>query len=316
MSYGLGALYAPPVRINGEVHRGVFTSNGPGLQQQLNRDHWVVLHCDHGAFPPPGDRPDVDIFQIDKYFNTDAEKKGLRHVNVIFRDFTDETIYKPLGIEKQYDVIYNACWYAVKRHNLVLDALMFAKRAGREISCMFFGYHWRGAGVGTEPRIEERTKRILSQFKIKGVVAPTNWDGVENNYRFNLCRVCLLCSTTEAGPRVLPEACLAGIPYISTNDTVGGSTAYVNEMNGKLCDPTPRSIAETVWEALDTINIFTPREWALQHMCKSVSERILANALTQLESDKGWKINKNLNCGSGIASDWAQQVISADRSVA
>jgi hypothetical protein len=316
VSYGLGALYSPPIRVNGEVLRGVFTSNGPGLQQVINRDNWVVLHCDHGAFPPPADRPDVDLFQIDKYFNEDAQRKGLRFVNVIFRDFTDENIYKPIEIEKTFDVIYNACWYSVKRHNLVLDALMHAKQAGRPISCLFYGYHWQGAGVGTERRIEERTKRVISQFKLDAKVVSTNWDGYENNKRFNTCRVCLLCSTTEAGPRVLPEACLANLPYISTNDTVGGSVAYINERNGRLCSPTPQSIAEAVWDVLDRIDSFKPREWALENMCKQVSEVKLAEALTQLEHDKGWKINKNLGwCGSGIASNWAHQVIEADKAI-
>jgi hypothetical protein len=89
----------------------------------------------------------------------------------------------------------------------------------------------------------------------------------------------------------MSEAMLAGLPYITTRDTFGGSPAFVNDQNGRLSEPTARSIAESIWYVLDHQDSYRPRAWALENMCLAVGLRRIREALDLLAERKGWLIN-------------------------
>jgi len=310
-------MYSPPRVRDGRVWRGVLTCNHREIVDRVVRDHWVVLHCDHWATVPPA-RDYVDLWQIDASW--ERVLKGSRpYVLAIFRDFTDPTQFFPTATEKQYDVLFNACWAPVKRHGLFLDALDFAKRRGRPISALFCGYHWKSPNSpGTDVRFEHLTANRIAAGKLPARIVSTCWDPAEMNRRYNLCRCALLCSLSEAGPRVLAEAALADIPYITTRDTRGGSPQHVarSNRNGLTCAATPQGLAEAVWAVIDRRTEFHPREWALGNMCRPVAESRLRAALQRLALQRNWRINlEEISGTSGTPTTWADPIIHHDQRV-
>lgn len=75
-------------------------------------------------------------------------------------------------------------------------------------------------------------------------------------------------------------------PYLAAADVDGGPSAYltVENRNGVLFQPSPRSIAECIWRTLDTLKDFKPREKALRNMCRAVAVMRLKDALKNLEN--------------------------------
>ena len=151
---GLGMLYSSPVVRDGVLRRGVVSAEDPvSLTSCIDARRWVVLHCQHGANPPKLN-PVTDLYQCDPFF--DYVLGDLPRVHAICRDFADQDVYRPVGIEKQYDVVFNACWADVKRPTLFAEALRYAKRAGRPISCLWYGYHWQSSsGASTSRSLED-----------------------------------------------------------------------------------------------------------------------------------------------------------------
>jgi glycosyltransferase involved in cell wall biosynthesis len=277
-------LYAPPAVRDGVLYRGVAATDDPAaLLAEIVREKWVLLYLAHGAHPP-WPHPEVDLYHTDPSFRDRAPGP---QVYVMPRDFTDPTAFRPLGVVKQYDVVFNACWRHLKRPELLIEALSYARDRGRPISCLWFGYHWHPEGRELEPRVvaEVEARRLPVAFE------PTNFNREVVNLRYNQARAAVLCSTTEAGPRVMSEAMLAGLPYITTRDTFGGSPRFVDDRNGRQCDPSAESLAGAIWHVLDHLESYQPRDWALRNMCLPVALGRIARALERLAEQKGWRIN-------------------------
>jgi glycosyltransferase involved in cell wall biosynthesis len=277
-------LYAPPVVRDGHLYRGIVATDRPRLLlPQIARDRWFLLFLSHGACVP-WPHPEIDLYQTDPCYRDDG---GKPQVYVTARDFTDPGQFRPLGLEKIHDVVFNSAWRYLKRPGLLLDALTWARDRGRPISCLWFGYHWHPEGIELERtvRAEVETRGLLVTFE------PSTWDRQEVNRRFNLARVAVLCSESEAGPRVMSEAMLAGLPYVTTADTAGGSPALVNDRNGRVCDPAPEALARAIWHVLDHADSYRPRDWALEDLCLPVALRRLREAIECVAESKGWLVN-------------------------
>jgi len=302
-------MYAPPVRKNGRLYKGVLSCDSPELLKYLHRELWIVLHLDHYARPPP-DLPYVDMYQIDPFFVS-----GIAHRPYVYatnRDFVDPFYYEPLDIEKKYDIIFNSSWTALKRHDFFLEGLVNAKQRGRPLSALMMGYHYPGY---TSPDLEKSVRESIDRHGLDVEIMDTEWDGAKVNIRYNLCRCAVHTSSTEAGPKILPEAALAGLPYLTTSDTYGGSPRYVNleNANGLTFDPTPAAMAEAVWWALDNPYRFAPRKWALANMCKPVGDERLRAALTRLGKSLGCDIN--IEAAEGTTSMVHGDVFEAEAAV-
>jgi glycosyltransferase involved in cell wall biosynthesis len=280
-------LYAPPTVRDGRLYRGVVATDHPdALLSEAVREKWVILFLTHGAMPPPY-HPEVDLYQTDPGFRDRAPHP---QVYVTARDFSDPARFRPIGISKEFDVVYNACWVRVKRPEMMIAALRYAVDRGRPISCLWFGYHWHPEGAEIESKIVASAR----EQRLPVVFEPTNFDPQVVNLRYNRARVAVLCSGTEAGPRVMSEAMLAGLPYVTTRDTFGGSPEFINDQNGRLSDPTAESLAESIWHALDHPDSYRPRAWALENMCLTAGLRRIGQALDRLAERKGWLINREL----------------------
>jgi glycosyltransferase involved in cell wall biosynthesis len=311
MSIGNGILFSKPAIIDGELHRGVVSiENELATLPRIKRDVWVILHCQHGA-APPSTHPEVDLCQVDQFFSQWCRTKP--YVLAIPRDFVDPDDYRPLpDIDKQYDIVVNATWLPVKRHELLLKALKHAMDAGRPITCLCYGYHWHPSG----PAIEQQVKTGARRLRLPITFLDTDWDPAENNRRYNKCRVAFLCSKSEAGPRVMSEAMLAGLPYVTTVDTYGGSVAYIGAQNGELAPPTPDGIAKTLWRTLDRMTTYAPREWALANMSRPVANARLTEALRRLAVARQWKIHiPEFTYKGDLAPEWLERVEAAQEEI-
>lgn len=313
MIRGLGTFYAPPAVRDGVLYRGVVNAEHPlSLASCIDAGKWVIMH---GWFcaGPPALNPVTNLYQCDPVYYPALGDRPRVHATC--RDFVDENVYRPLDVEKQYDVIFNACWSGIKRPALFADAVEYAARAGRPISCVWYGYHWQspsGDG-GTSRALEDHVRQRVQDLPV--TFLHTEWNAAENNRRFNSARVAVLTSSAEGGPKVMAEAMLAGLPYLAAADVTGGSAAYLDAQNGNggVFQPSPRAIAERIWQTLDTLDEFRPREWALAHMCRAVGVRRVQAALRTLEDTLGWRINwQDVDCDGAVSEDWWKPVIAAD----
>lgn len=89
---------------------------------------------------PPSLNPVTNLYQCDPFFDGTLGERP--KVYAICQDFANQDVYRPLDGDKRYDVVFNACWSSVKRPMLFADALKYAKRAGRSISWLWYGYHF------------------------------------------------------------------------------------------------------------------------------------------------------------------------------
>ena len=288
-------VFSPPRIRDGVLHRGVVaTDDEETIPTQLRRDLWTVAVLLHGATIPVWHR-EVDLYMTSATF---AEKCPQPQVHLTARNFVDEATYYPLGIPKQVDVIFNVTWVPCKRHELMIDALTWSKQRGRPISCLWFGYHWCS---GWEQR-EADLRSEVQRRKLNVTFAEVDFNAAEINRRYNVCRSALICSSREAGPRVMTEAMLADIPYIATSDTYGGSPELVTSDCGIVCEPTGQGIASAIWRACDERSSFAPRAWAQEYLCTRASLPILRQSLVRVERERGWRINLDELCFPGI--DW------------
>jgi hypothetical protein len=268
------------------------------ISAQLQRDLWTVAVFFHGPTTPVWYR-EVDLYMTSATF---AEKCPQPQVHLTARNFVDEATYYPLGIPKRFDVIFNVTWMSFKRHELLIDALTCAKQCGRAISCLWFGYHWCS---GWEQR-EADLRNEVQRRELDVTFAEADRNAAEINRRYNVSRSALICSSAEAGPRVMAEAMLADIPYIATRDTYGGSPELVTPDCGIVCEPTGQAIASAIWRACDERSSFTPRAWAQNNLCTRASLPILRKSLVRVERDRGWRINLDELCFPGF--DWQGQL--------
>lgn len=281
--------------------RGVFLTEYPARARAVLQfpDMWVVGYMIHSATPPIYDRL-ADIFLVSPFWKATPTPRHLTAFVTAF-DFICPEQYRPLNIPKTHDVIFNATWWcSIKRHQLMLDALTYARDRGRPISCLWYGYHW----TPDSHDCERATKECATSRNLPITFLEPDWSFEENNRRFNCCRAAVLCSKTEAGPRVLTEAMLAGLPYITTVDTFGGSPAIVLPSTGHTCSPTPEAIAETIWYVLDNLNQYRPREWALAHACRPHGLQKVKTVLEALAATRGWQINMDIDYYGQTGQDW------------
>lgn len=280
----INVVYSPPVIRQGDLYRGVVaTDDVDQLLAEITRDKWVLLWLGHGAVSPEY-HPDIDLYQTDPFFGSSCPNP---QVYVVLRELSDSTKFRPTGAVKQFDVVFNACWDKVKRPEILIEALTYARDEGRPITCLWFGYHWHKDHREVERWVisEVRSRDLPVTFE------PTDYDAAVVNQRYNRCRAAVMCSASEAGPRVMSEALLADLPYVTTRDTVGGSPAYIDANNGALCDPNAESVAKSLWHVLDHPSEYRPRQWALANMCLTVGLSRLRDGVGQVASDRDWRVN-------------------------
>ena len=152
----------------------------------------------------------------------------------------DCDLFRPLGSEKRYDLIYVGRLTRVKNLEATLAA---AERAGASIAII--GGGTPGAdGKNFEPEVEARLKE---RFGTGG--GRIHWLGKIANESLpayvNQARALILCSHSDGLPRSMLEALACGIPVIGSK--VGGIASTLRHLEtGYLCGTDVDSIAAAI----------------------------------------------------------------------
>ncbi len=281
-------VFSPPRVIDGQLYRGVVTTDGPQtIHHQMDRRLWTVILFFHFAATPRFE-PEADLYFCDPSVQDQVPQPRVLATN---RDFIREEEFYPLHLEPEYDVVFNVTWMPVKRHEMFLDALRFARDAGRPIRCLWFGYHYNDEALEREQALRDR----VAAEELDITFAETDFNIQEVNRRYNLCRTALICSEYEGGPRVMGEALLAGVPYVVTEDTRGGSPQAVVPEIGRVCPPNGDGIASAIWSLLDVETPLDTRGWALEHMCLSKTLQRVGAAVKDLAESRKLLINTDID---------------------
>ncbi len=164
-------------------------------------------------------------------------------------DFADPVTFRPLGLEKRYDVIYVAAAQPYKRHDILFDGLARAPRRLKAL-CVF------GYGEAADA-LRGRAAELHLDVDFVG---PPGVDFAEVNRLMNLARVGVVCGVEDGAPAILTEYMLAGLPVLA-NAALSCGLQYIRPETGRTADAD--GFAAALMELVDASGTYTSREAVL-----------------------------------------------------
>lgn len=164
-------------------------------------------------------------------------------------EFASEDQFRPLGIEKDYDLIYVAAAQAYKRHDLLLDAV---EKCPCDVRALFlFGYGELAGALRAD--IAERRLAI-------DCIGPPGRDYAEVNRLMNRAKFGVVCGRYDGAPAILTEYMLAGLPVLANAELVCGCQ-YIDEATGRIA--APADFADAIMAMRENYQSFNPRDAVL-----------------------------------------------------
>ena len=157
--------------------------------------------------------------------------------------------FRPLGLPKDYDLIYVAAAQGYKRHDLLLDAFDLLPRDVRGL--FLFGYGEDAAAI--RRHIAERGLAI-------DCVGPPGVPFDEVNRLMNRARFGMVCGRDDGAPAILTEYMLAGLPVLCNAELACGRQ-YVVPETGRLV--AADDFADAIMAMREDYTRFAPREAVL-----------------------------------------------------
>lgn len=184
-------------------------------------------------------------------------------------EFADPETFRPLGIEKCYDVIYVAAAQGYKRHDILFDALARARRPLRAL-CVF-GY----GEMGDDLRRQAAERRLGVDF-----VGPPGVGFAEVNLLMNQARVGVVCGVDDGAPAILTEYMLAGLPVLA-NARLRCGLQYVTDETGRTAEPD--AFHTGLVDLVERAEVMRPREavlrqWTWPHSVERLAAAIASTA--------------------------------------
>jgi glycosyltransferase involved in cell wall biosynthesis len=185
--------------------------------------------------------------------------------------WVDHRVWRPLPVEKEYDVAMVAVWSSYKRHAPFFAALSRLRRSGHRLRVLLLG--------GNR---EWTRERILDQARYYGVGDQVHIpDGLpydEVNATINKAKVHVLWSRTEGVNRAIIECMFAGLPSIVREGfNYGHRYPYVNSETGAFASE--RTLPSTLLEMVERSGDMRPRDWAMAHISPQRSTQLLAETI-------------------------------------
>lgn len=179
-----------------------------------------------------------------------ARHPGMRcEIMPIGPEFADPETFRPLGLEKNADVIYVAAAQGYKRHDILFDALARLQRDVKAI-CVF-GY---GEMAG---ELRQRAGELGLDVEFVG---PPGVSFGEVNRLMNRARIGLVCGIDDGAPAILTEYMLAGLPVLANADLRCG-LQFITPETGRTARAEEFHLG--IAAMLRDLDRFTPREVAL-----------------------------------------------------
>ena len=208
--------------------------------------------------------------RLDREF-LDELATNLIQVPIGASDWVDHRIFRPLGHERTYDVIYIANLSPIKRVHVLLSALREAAAQGVALRTVIVLSSWGGNRAAFEAMLDFYGVRPY-------VTVMMNLSQAELNDWLNRSRVSVLLSRKEGSNKTLFESLFAGTPVLLLRSNIGVNKEYINASTGRLA-----SEAELPGTLIDLARNshpeLTPREWAMANIAPELSTRTLERAL-------------------------------------
>ena len=201
-------------------------------------------------------------------------------------EFATAEQFRPLGIDKDLDLIYVAAAQPYKRHDILFAALAALPRDVRAL-CVF-GYGEQGEAL----RREAATQALGIEF-----VGPPGVPFDEVNRLMNRARFGVVCGVDDGAPAILTEYMLAGLPVLA-NAALACGLQYITPQTGRTA--TAMGFADALMQMRRDYMTFSPRETALtQWTWPHSSEKLLTLVKPQCN------IKRNQALATALASDEA-----------
>lgn len=166
------------------------------------------------------------------------------------QDWVDENLFRPLGREKQFDVIMVANFAKLKRHTVLYKALR--AMPGPPLKVALVGHAWE--------RTQEEFEAEMRAYGVdKQCTLYRNLEADQVNEMLNRSRVAVLLTRIEGGNRALMEATAAGVPAVVYRYIVGPRLSQINPQTGLFADD--HELGAALREVLADPQRFQPRRW-------------------------------------------------------
>lgn len=158
----------------------------------------------------------------------------------VIPNYVDSELFRPLALEKRYDLVYVGQMIEVKNLERLLEAV---ERLGLRIAMI------GGANEFSKP--EDRRDRYFEKLKARfgDLNGRVDWLGRVKNEEMpaylNQAKAFILPSLSEGHPRALIEAQACGLPCIGSNRP-GINSVLQHEVTGILCETDADSIAQAI----------------------------------------------------------------------
>lgn len=180
--------------------------------------------------------------------------------------------FRPLGLPKDYDLIYVAAAQPYKQHAMLLDAL---ERLPRDVRALFvFGYGEDADAIRT---------RIAAQGLSVDCIGPPGVGFAEVNALMNRARFGVVCGRDDGAPAILTEYMLAGLPVLANAELTCGRQ-YILPETGRFA--APGDFADAILTMRDTATQYDPRTHVLARWTWPHSVETLRAALARVAPQK------------------------------
>ncbi|WP_245572690.1 glycosyltransferase family 4 protein [Lichenihabitans psoromatis] len=181
-------------------------------------------------------------------------------------DFADPDTFRPLKIEKRYDVVYVAAAQPYKRHDILFDALARSPRPLKAL-CVF-GY----GEMSDDLRRQAADLRLDIDF-----VGPPGVGFEEVNRLMNMARVGVVCGVDDGAPAIITEYMLAGLPVLA-NAGLRCGLEYILPETGRIAGPD--AFGTALLNLVDSCERIRPRDvverrWTWPHSVDRLASLII-----------------------------------------
>jgi len=185
-------------------------------------------------------------------------------------ELADPETFRPLGMRKEFDLVYVAAAQPYKRHDILFDAV---EGSGCSALCVF------GYGEDADRLRQDAAERRLDiEF-----VGPPGVSFDEVNRHMNRARIGVVCGVDDGAPAILTEYMLAGLPVLANRDLSCG-LQFIRPETGRTA--TAETFGAAALEMLGELDAFRPRETVLERWTWPHSIHSLAAEIRAIGSDR------------------------------
>ncbi len=251
---------------------------------RILKDYYVVLEPSYSGFCDPEilffmEYPDQPVV-VQAADQNDCDfiarlNSNLIPINIGSSDWTNDRVFRPLGLDKTYDCIMVALWNDIKRHHMLMEAI-------RELNDPTYRACLVGGGWG---RVMLDYREMAEYY---GVMENIDFfemvPSEEVNRLLNLSKLNILLTLKEGANKSVFEGFFADVPGLILDTNIGVNRSYLNENTGIIA---PENDLPQILRQMRTgYTKFTPRQWALEHISCEASTRKLESLLRKIAAER------------------------------